>query len=392
MNWLDLILIVLVIGAFIHGFRLGAVVQILAYGGLLLGFGLGALALPFVTPLVHSATAKQVLTLVVVFGLAIAFSMVGRIIGIRIHPVLHRTPLAVIDSGAGVVIAVVATLIVSWLIAGVLVNGSWPAVSTEITNSSIMRAVDDVMPPAPSWIARIQSELNATGFPSVFAGLAPLLSGPVQEASTTEVSSAVAADAASTVRIVGVGCNQIQEGSGFVAAPGYVVTNAHVVAGIPAGALTVQDGAGRHAATVVSFDPNFDLAVLRVPDLHDPALKVFDGYVSRGQQAAVLGYPGGGPFKAVPAGVRTGFDAVGRDIYGEGLTKRPVYEIQAIVQPGNSGGPLAEPDGEVVGVVFSRSTTNPTIGYALTTPGVVSRVDKAMTSSGAVSTGSCLAG
>ena len=101
MNWLDLILIVLVIGAFIHGFRLGAVVQVLAYGGLLLGFGLGALALPFVTPLVHSATAKQVLTLVVVFGLAIAFSMVGRIIGVRIHPVLHRTPLAVIDSGAG---------------------------------------------------------------------------------------------------------------------------------------------------------------------------------------------------------------------------------------------------------------------------------------------------
>ena len=79
----------------------------------------------------------------------------------------------------------------------------------------------------------------------------------------------------------------------------------------------------------------------------------------------------------VPAGVMAEFEAEGRDIYGQGLTVRDVYEIQAIVRPGNSGGPLVQPDGQVIGVVFSRSTTNGDIGYALASPGVLSRVDQA---------------
>ena len=91
-------------------------------------------------------------------------------------------------------------------------------------------------------------------------------------------------------------------------------------------------------------------------------------------QAAVLGYPGGGPFTVEPPGIMAEFEAEGRDIYGQGLTVRDVYEIQAIVRPGNSGARWSKPDGEVVGVVFSRSTTNGDIGYALASPGVLSRV------------------
>jgi S1-C subfamily serine protease len=109
-------------------------------------------------------------------------------------------------------------------------------------------------------------------------------------------------------------------------------------------------------------------------------------------QAAVLGYPGGGPFQAVPAGVMAEFEAEGRDIYGQGLTVRNVYEIQATVRPGNSGGPLVQPDGQVIGVVFSRSTTNGDIGYALTSPGVLSRVQQAESSRRVVGTGACTAG
>ena len=58
---------------------------------------------------------------------------------------------------------------------------------------------------------------------------------------------------------------------------------------------------------------------------------------------------------------------------GTGLTVRNVYELDADVRPGNSGGPLVLPDGEVVGVVFSRSTVDPSIGYALTSPDVLPR-------------------
>jgi S1-C subfamily serine protease len=114
--------------------------------------------------------------------------------------------------------------------------------------------------------------------------------------------------------------------------------------------------------------------------------------VSRGVEAAVLGYPGGGPFTAAPAGVMAVFQAQGRDIYGQGLTVRNVYEVQAVVRPGNSGGPLVQPDGEVIGVVFSRSTTNGDIGYALTSPGVVSRVVQAEAGSAPIGTGACAPG
>jgi S1-C subfamily serine protease len=126
-----------------------------------------------------------------------------------------------------------------------------------------------------------------------------------------------------------------------------------------------------------------------VPGLTDPSLVLDANVVPRGVEAAVLGYPGGGPFTADAAGVMAEFQAEGRNIYGQGLTIRDVYEIQAVVRPGNSGGPLVEPDGQVIGVVFSRSTTNGNIGYALTSPGVLTRVSTAAGATGPVGTGPC---
>jgi len=168
------------------------------------------------------------------------------------------------------------------------------------------------------------------------------------------------------------------------------VTNAHVIAGIPH--PVVEVGNNLLQTTVLSFDPSFDLAVMRVRGIDGPPLALDPDKASRGVQAAVLGYPGGGPFEVQPAGVMAEFEAEGRDIYGQGLTVRDVYEIQAIVRPGNSGGPLVQPDGQVIGVVFSRSTTDGDIGYALASPGVLARVTKAENLSHAVGTGPCTFG
>ena len=140
---------------------------------------------------------------------------------------------------------------------------------------------------------------------------------------------------------------------------------------------------------MVLFDPSFDLAVLRVDGLTAPVLPLDPATVDRGAQAAVLGYPGGGPFTADAAGAMALFEAQGRDIYGRGLTVRNVYEIDAQVRPGNSGGPLVLPDGQVVGVVFSRSTVDDSVGYALTSPDVLSRVAQAVPVMTAVGTGQC---
>ena len=213
-----------------------------------------------------------------------------------------------------------------------------------------------------------KSFLSAEGFPPVFAQLAPASAGPVALPGSAQLNQAVAPSGASTVKIVGDGCGQIQEGSGFVVGPGIVVTNAHVVAGIAH--PMVQTGTNLLATIGRLLRPL--LRPRRPAGRLGSTRRRWPSIPSRcpeGCRPPCSGIPGAGRSAASPAGVMAEFEAEGRDIYGQGLTVRNVYEIQATVRPGNSGGPLVQPDGEVIGVVFSRSTTNGDIGYALTSPG-----------------------
>ena len=164
------------------------------------------------------------------------------------------------------------------------------------------------------------------------------------------------------MKVSGRGCGGIIQGSGFVAGPDLVVTNAHVVAGIAS--PVVQDANGTHDATPLVFDPATDVAVLRAHDLAGPALALADTSAGRGTVGAVLGYPQDSPLTYSSAAVLAEYSARGRDIYGQSLVTRHVYELQASVRPGNSGGPFALPDGTVAGVVFASSVTNENVGYA----------------------------
>ncbi len=390
MNIVDIVVLAIVVVAAIQGLRLGAIVQVLSFGGLIIGLYLGALLASVTVGWVRSPSMRTLVALVTMLGVAALGGAAGRLVGSAVFTRVHRGTLGLIDSVLGVGVAAVASLLVVWLLAGTLANSSWDSLNASIGNSRIIRSIDNALPAPPSVFSRVQSFLTSEGFPPVFAQLAPASAGPVSLPGDAALATAVNHAGPSTVKIVGEGCGQIQEGSGFVVAPGLVVTNAHVIAGIAH--PVVEDGAGSHSATVVSFDSSFDLAVLRVGGLQDPPLTLDPVEVTRGTQGAVLGYPGGGPFTVAPAGVMAGFDAEGRDIYGRGLTVRNVYEIQAVVRPGNSGGPLVETNGEVVGVVFSRSTTNDDIGYALASPGVLSRVEAAAKSTRAVGTGPCTSG
>lgn len=387
MNWVDVALLVIIAISAVQGLRLGAAMQVLSYGGFILGLVLGVLLVPPIARSVHGGTAKFVVTAVVVFGVAAIVGTAGRLVGSHSTLALRRLHLGPIDAGLGAAVAVVATLLSAWMVASVLVNSRFTALDAGITGSSIIRAVDGVLPRPPTVFSRIQGFFNANGFPTVFSGIPPATAGPVNVPAITSapVRAAVQSAGPSTVKIVGQGCGVIQEGSGFVVAPGYVVTNAHVVAGIPH--PEVQDQAGATLATqTMLFDPELDLAVLRVPGLHEPSLKLDAGpLLARGATGAWLGFPGGGPFQYGSAGVMAEFQATGLDIYNRNPTQRQVYELSAVIRPGNSGGPLvyessnpSNPlDGTVVGVVFARSTSNPNVGYALATPAVAAEVHKA---------------
>jgi S1-C subfamily serine protease len=395
MNWVDYVLLVIVALSGIHGLRLGAATQVLSFGGFWLGLFIGALIAPSLANLAHSSTAKTAIALIVLIGAATLVGGVGRMLGVRSGQLLQRLRLGSVDAVFGVAVAVAATLIATWLVASLLSQSRYTGLDQAVQQSRIVRALDNVLPPIPSVFSSVQRFLSQNGFPVVFAGLPPQAAAPVALPSDASERAAVVRAEASTVQITGAGCGVIQEGSGFVAAPGLVVTNAHVVAGISA--PQVIDGAGRHQANVVLFDPRLDVAVLRVSQLNDAPLPLATGVVGRGTTGVVLGYPEGGPLRYGKAGVAAAFNQSVFDIYQTSQVAREMYQLEAIVQPGNSGGPLVSSgvsglaDGTVIGVVFARSTTNDTVGYALAMPAVDADVARAEgTKAIVVGTGPCI--
>lgn len=159
-------------------------------------------------------------------------------------------------------------------------------------------------------------------------------------------------------------CSRHLSGSGFVSAPDYVVTNAHVVAGTESVELDTVLGLKR--ATVVLYDPEVDIAVLHVPNLGLEPLPTAPGAAKSGDDAMVLGFPAGGPFAVSPVRVRERLNISGPDIYAAGRTEREAFTLRGSIRQGNSGGPLLSPTGEVLGVVFGTAVDGNETGYALT--------------------------
>jgi S1-C subfamily serine protease len=387
-DWLDLAIIGLLVVAAVNGFRRGAALQLMVYAGLLAGLLVGALVAPKFAARVSSPAVSAVVALGVLLAFSALGDAVGWAIGRRFQGLTHRTFLRTADSVAGSVVAVVALLVAVWFLAWNLVNGPIEPVSSQIRGSAIVQRLDRTFPRPPSLLADVRGFLNRFGFPEVFSGLPPAPAGPVALPTDAAIRDAVVKAQPATVRIVGEACGAIQEGSGFAIAPNYIITNAHVVAGEHTTEVQQQNG-GSQSATVVVYDPKLDVAILRVGEPLAHALSLDQKDVGRGEEGAVLGFPGGGPFRSDRAAVRRDLEAVGRDIYGRSEVQRDVYELQAVVRPGNSGGPFVLLDGTVAGVVFAASTTDGDVGYALTTPQILPLVQRAEVRTAAVSTQRC---
>jgi S1-C subfamily serine protease len=391
-NWVDLVLLVAVVAAAVHGLRLGAMVQVLTFGGFWIGLLLGALLSIALVSSLRPGAVKSAVTLVAVLGLAVLFGTGGRVLGGWGNASLRRHHLGSVDSAFGVAVAVVAVLFSAWLVASVLSQSRYTWLSSAIDKSDVLHEVDDILPSMPSVFSHVQSFLDSEGFPSVFAKFPPAAAPPVTLPSSG-TAQFVARDAiGSTVKVLGQACGLTQEGTAFVVAPHLVLTNAHVVAGEKPGQTEVMANGGTYAATPVYFDPSYDLALLRTDAPLGPPLHLAVAQAGRGTTGAVVGYPENGPLSVVPAGIAGSLSAVGRDIYDEGLVERQVYQIDAVVLPGNSGGPLLDDSGHVVGVVFSRSTTSPDVGYALASTGVAPLVDREIDNSAPVKTQACTNG
>jgi S1-C subfamily serine protease len=335
---------------------------------------------------VSDSTVRSLLAVLVLIVLGAIGSSVGYWVGepIRLR-LLARPQSGRIDSVGGAIFSALAVLSVSWFLGLSLARVPSPALSSAIQRSFILRPLDAIFPRPPAFLARVQTIIAGVNFPAVFSGLEPVAPSALPLPASVDTPG-IRAAASETVKIAGYGCGGIVYGSGFPVGPGMILTNAHVVAGTQG--TTVQSPNGRSLkAKVVLFDPERDVAILYVSRLALAPLN--EAGAQHGTEGAAIGYPGGSNEQVLPAVVNGQVRAEGRDIYGQNLVVRSIWIIQAKVLPGNSGGPLVDLDGNVIGVIFAASTSLEGQAYALTDAEVQSDIDKAQGRTAATQVGPC---
>jgi S1-C subfamily serine protease len=351
----------------------------------LTGFSLGAFAGSRLAPALlsggsHSPYAPLLAALgALMFGAAVAVSLEGLGAGVRAR--LIRGPTLHLADGAGgaALIAAVA-LGLTWVFGAVALHAPGAGeLRRDVQRSLILGHLNDLLPPS----GPILNALNRVD---------PRASVPGPSASVGPPSKAIVGDpdvaraGGSVVKVLGTACGLGVEGSGWMAAPGLVVTNAHVVAGESDTTVTGPDGT-QVDATPVHYEPINDLAILRV-DLNLPVLPMARNPAS-GTSAAVIGYPENGGLTITPARFGSTQTVVSDDSYGRGPVTRQMSSIRGSIRSGNSGGPVVDRKGRVLATIFAATTTGRPGGFAI--PDNLVRTAR-RNSSSPVGTGTCTAG
>lgn len=370
MNDFDIGVLVAAGLAAIGGWRMGFLARVFSWVGLGAGIYFAVRYLPTIVSFfrVSGSVARAALAIAVLLVMAFVGQGLGLMVGSRLHSVLPFGGVRALDRLVGALLGAGGVMALVWLLAPALaaVPGS---ISQLTTGSVIARWLANesgrVGLHPPDTLQALRRLVGEDGFPQVFTTF-----GPSQDAgnppAVAPLSGAVLRVVeASTVKVEGEACGRLQEGSGWTAGNDLVVTNAHVVAGEAAGStyVLVPDGA-RLPATVVLYNPNVDIALLRVPGLSEPPLAV--AKATSGEKGAVLGHPNGQDALVVqPAAIANEVTAVGENLYGTKKTTRQVLVLASRLTYGDSGAPLVNAAGKVVGIAFAIAPDQPTTSYAL---------------------------
>lgn len=392
-NLIDVLALVTIGVAIVFGWRSGFVVQALALGGFLAGLALVVVVAPLISSLVADASflVRAGAVIVLLGALVFGGQAIGSIIGSRVKRRIGGGVVGGLDSGGGAAFGFVRGVFLVWLLGGLLGVMPISGLSVQAGQSVILRALDSRFPSPVVLAAQLGQLVESAGLPDIFVGAPPPPDTlPEGVPSPAQAEALVSGARGSTVRIEGTACGNFVTGTGFAINAHHVVTNAHVVAGSDEVWISFDGQLERHRATVVLFDPELDAALLYVPDVRLAPLRLAASGPERADQAAALGFTGGGGLRTVPAVVSRELDALGRDIYGTNIVERRVIELRADVRPGDSGGPLLVAGGRVGGVTFSQSQSDPQIGYALTPEAVADAIAPALNSQMAADTQGCI--
>lgn len=398
MNFIDLLLLAAIILFAWSGWRNGFVSGLLSFIGFLGGGMLGV----YLSPLLLGqfgidGVVGLAATGTLIIGLAITGQLLTSSVGRRLHDKITWEPARLVDNFGGAALNILAIAIIGWILAATASAVPGSSVSATVRSSTVLATLDTVVPSqARDMVTNLRNLVDTSGLPQLFDTFGVMPPAPVDPPSAAIVKNrAVQRSLASVVRVQGSAptCGSGLTGSGFVVAPGRVLTNAHVIAGVPDPYVEVP-AIGRLRATTVYFDSRVDVAILAVNGLQAPTLRL-SGPLDRGDDAVIAGYPGGGEMQVGASRVRGtigGDVARGTDIYGNPGVTREVYALRGKARPGNSGGPLLTTDGQVAGVIYAQATQDPQMAFALTANQVSEAIRIGRSATEEVSTGSCARG
>ena len=363
----------------VWGYAQGLVVGMLSLVGFIGGGFLGSRLAPLLLHEGASSPYSPLFVLIGAFALGGILASVLEIVGFRIRRYL-RGPLGAADGVGGAVLIAGAGLVICWIAGAVaLQTPGARGLRRDIQRSAILRRLNEILPPT--------TVLNALARFDPF----PHVTGPRAEVAPPAGRIAhdprVLAAGGSTVKVLGTACGLGIEGSGWVArAGGLVVTNAHVVAGESDTTVELRGQGPRYSAQPIWFDPHDDIAILRVGGLASVRPLPIRVDAPPGTSAAVLGYPENGSLDVRPARLGPTTTVITQDAYGRGPVQRKVTSLRGLVRSGNSGGPMVDASGRVLGTIFAATTGGTRGGYAVPDSSVVSAL---MRASSPVGTGPC---
>lgn len=390
---IDVVLAIAVMLALWIGWRQGAISSALSAVGIISGLIISLGILSFILRMTTSVLARFFLALFLTIMLAGSGNAIGALLGHGIRDRMKNQEEQAIDSALGSAFRLVAILAVSWLISIPVASGLGGKVATGIGDSQILRGVDKLMPDrAKTLPTQVSALLDQSGLPPLISPFESAHEGDVAPPDE-EIHNQALVDKLrpSIIHVMASSqqCHRRLLGSGFVIADDFVVTNAHVVAGTDT--VRLDTVLGLKSAQVVAYDPQRDIAVLHAPGLNIKPLEWANENPHSGDSAMVMGFPGSGPFDASPARIAQHIKISGTDIYARGRYERDVYSVRGSIREGNSGGPLLNDDGDVLGVVFGASRDQSDIGFALSEQEVRPMIENAVSKAQPVETQQCVA-
>jgi len=348
MNLLDVFIITAVLVSFVLRGNRSFVYYLLGSAGLIGGYILAVILAPSIAKNMSSDLKKGLVSLWLMFGLAALLCIAGLFIGGKLKMKVILSRFFTVDKFLAWPYKLLAVLVAIVLLSQTLIYVPILALQFEAQGSSIFMVANKIFPVTP--LDTLAQKIAPDQFRNLHLEYDPNPLTYNHIANAGEFQGVLNNVAPSVIKISGRNCTGLHFGSGFIAAPGIVVTNAHVISG--ASSIYMSDHDGAYPATPLVIDNDFDIAILYSKFIKGTPVPIASSPAALGTKAVTVGYPGGGDLKMKQVAT---YDHPYKSRHNK-LDGSNTITLTGTLGPGSSGGPVFNLKGEIIGANDAGAT------------------------------------